>query len=51
MSSPVPAPYAESCPLPPYRALFAEAISIDQLDEIRAYVQQQRALGCNRFKP
>jgi len=33
-----------------YRALFAEAISIDELDEIRAYVQQQRALGCNRFQ-
>ncbi len=33
-----------------YRALFLEAIGEDQMSEIRAYVQQQRALGTSRFQ-
>lgn len=33
-----------------YRALFLEAIGEDRMSEIRAYVQQQRALGTNRFQ-
>ncbi|MGN6520653.1 MAG: hypothetical protein ACTHK2_14635 [Dokdonella sp.] len=33
-----------------YRALFAEAISDEQLAEIRAYAQPQRALGNDRFQ-
>ncbi|WP_131994286.1 transposase [Dokdonella fugitiva] len=33
-----------------YRALFNEAIGDEQLAEIRAYVQQQRALGNDRFQ-
>ena len=33
-----------------YRAIVAEAISEDELSEIRAYVQQQRALGNDRFR-
>lgn len=33
-----------------YRALFADAIGQNRLDEIRAYVQQQRALGTSRFQ-
>jgi putative transposase len=33
-----------------YQALFLEAIGQDRLDEIRAYVQQQRAWGTSRFQ-
>jgi putative transposase len=33
-----------------YRALFLEAIGEDRMSEIRAYVQQQRALGASRFQ-
>ena len=33
-----------------YRALFLEAIGEDRMGEIRAYVQQQRALGTSRFQ-
>jgi len=33
-----------------YRQLVADALSEDELSEIRAYVQQQRALGSNRFQ-
>lgn len=33
-----------------YRALFAEAISPEELAEIRLYVQRQRALGSSRFQ-
>jgi len=33
-----------------YRALFTEAIGDEQLAEIRAHVQQQRALGNDRFQ-
>jgi putative transposase len=33
-----------------YRILFKEALSDDPLAEIRAYVQQQRALGTPRFQ-
>ena len=33
-----------------YRALFLEAIGEDRMSEIRAYVQQQRALGTKRFQ-
>ena len=33
-----------------YRALFHEAIGEDRMNEIRAYVQQQRALGTRRFQ-
>ena len=33
-----------------YRALFLEAIGEDRMSEIRAYVQQQRALGTSRFQ-
>jgi putative transposase len=33
-----------------YRALFADAIGHDRLEEIRTYVQQQRALGTSRFQ-
>ena len=33
-----------------YRALFAEAISGDRLAEIRAYLQQQCALGTGKFQ-
>lgn len=33
-----------------YRALFAEAIGQDRMEEIRLYVQQQRALGTSRFQ-
>jgi putative transposase len=33
-----------------YREIVAETISDDELTEIRAYVQQQRALGSNRFQ-
>ena len=31
-------------------AAFAEAIGEDRMSEIRAYVQQQRALGTSRFQ-
>ncbi len=34
----------------PYRALFANALSNERLLEIRAYVQQQKALGGARFQ-
>lgn len=33
-----------------YRALFLEVIGEDRMNEIRAYVQQQRALGTSRFQ-
>lgn len=33
-----------------YRALFLDVIGQDRLDEIRVYVQQQRAWGTNRFQ-
>ena len=33
-----------------YRHLVADALSDDELSEIRAYVQQQRALGSNHFQ-
>lgn len=33
-----------------YRALFTEAIGDEQLAEIRAYMQQQRALGNDRLQ-
>jgi putative transposase len=33
-----------------YRALFLEAIGEDRMSEIRAYVQQQRALGTDLFQ-
>ena len=33
-----------------YRALFKDALDDDRLTEIRAYVQQQRALGTPRFQ-
>ncbi|QRN52048.1 transposase [Dyella caseinilytica] len=33
-----------------YQALFREAISDDQLNDIREHLQQQRALGTNRFQ-
>lgn len=33
-----------------YRSIVAEAISDDELAEIRAYVRQQRALGSDRFQ-
>jgi putative transposase len=33
-----------------YRTIVAQAISEDELAEIRAYVQQQRALGSDRFQ-
>jgi putative transposase len=33
-----------------YRDLFAEAIDVERLAEIRAYVQQQKALGTTRFQ-
>ncbi|MDE1894659.1 MAG: transposase [Pseudomonadota bacterium] len=33
-----------------YRALFLEAIGEDRMSEIRAYVQQQRAVGSSRFQ-
>lgn len=33
-----------------YAILFSEAIGEDQLAEIRVYIQQQRALGNNRFQ-
>ncbi|GLQ88373.1 transposase [Dyella flagellata] len=33
-----------------YRELFKEALSDDQLLDIRTYLQQQRALGTNRFQ-
>lgn len=33
-----------------YRALFAQGMSDDRLAEIRAYVQQQKALGSARFQ-
>jgi putative transposase len=39
---------AERCDV--YRSLFAEALGPDELDEIRIYVQQQRALGSSRFQ-
>ncbi len=33
-----------------YRALFDEVLSQQQVDEIRVYIQQQRALGDDRFQ-
>lgn len=33
-----------------YRALFAEAVLADLLDEIRRYLAQERALGSDRFR-
>lgn len=33
-----------------YRALFSEALSDETVSEIRAYLQQQRALGTDRFR-
>ncbi len=33
-----------------YQALFLGALSEDRLAEIRAYVQQQRALGSSKFQ-
>ena len=39
---------AERCAA--YRTLFLEAIGEDRMHEIRAYVQQQRALGTSRFQ-
>lgn len=33
-----------------YRALFAEALPAQQVDEIRRYLQQQKALGSDRFR-
>ena len=33
-----------------YRALFDEILPQQQIDEIRAYIQQQRALGTDRFQ-
>jgi putative transposase len=33
-----------------YRALFTEAISDDELADIRAHVRQQKALGTSRFQ-
>jgi putative transposase len=33
-----------------YRALFKTALSDDQLLDIRAHLQQQRALGTSRFQ-
>ena len=33
-----------------YRALFDEVLTPEDTDEIRAYIQQQRALGSDRFR-
>lgn len=33
-----------------YRALFDEVLSADDISDIRAYIQQQRALGNDRFR-
>ncbi len=33
-----------------YRALFADALSEQELADIRAHVQQQKALGTSRFQ-
>jgi len=33
-----------------YRALFDEVLSAQDISEIRAYIQQQRALGNDRFR-
>lgn len=33
-----------------YRQLVAETLNDEELAGIRVYVQQQRALGCNRFQ-
>ncbi len=33
-----------------YRALLAEAVSEEEVDEIRRYLQQQKALGSDRFR-
>jgi len=33
-----------------YRTLFDEILSADDISDIRAYIQQQRALGNDRFR-
>lgn len=34
-----------------YRALFAQVLPVDLVDEIRRYLAQERALGSGRFAP
>ncbi len=41
---------ASSSAFEAYRALFADALSEERLMEIRAYVQQQKALGGSKFQ-